>query len=87
MTPQPGAHQPTGALDYSKEDLREDEVEIVEPRELDRDEFRAFLDERVQATLHMTLLDFIEALRVGELDPEESPEVTSLAILVGARTS
>jgi hypothetical protein len=62
-------------------------VEIAEPRELDRDAFRAFLDDRVQSTLHMTLPDFIAALRDGELDPEESPEVASLAILVGARTS
>lgn len=56
----------------------------AEPRELDRDEFRVFLDERVQMTLDMTLSEFINALDEGRLDPE-SPQVASLAILVGAR--
>jgi hypothetical protein len=62
-------------------------MEIGEPRELDGDEFRAFLDDRVQATLQMTLPDFIKALSLGDIDPEQSPEVASLAILVGARAS
>ena len=61
-------------------------MEIAEPIELDRDEFWTFLDARVRATLDMSLPDFIEGLRLGELDPEE-PQVAGLAILVGARTS
>lgn len=59
---------------------------VAEPRELDRDDFRAFLDARIQATLGMTVGEFIVALESGKLDPE-SPRVASLAILVGARTS
>jgi hypothetical protein len=61
-------------------------INTDEPRELDREQFRAFLDERVRASLDMTLADFIQALESGKLDPEESPQVASLAILVGART-
>jgi hypothetical protein len=55
-----------------------------EPRELSRDEFAAFLEERVSSSLDMSLADFVAALEEGRLDPE-SPEVASLAILVGAR--
>ena len=62
---------------------------IAEPRELNREEFRDFLDQRVRASLHMTLDEFITELREGRLDPE-SPQIASLAILVGrepARTA
>jgi hypothetical protein len=58
----------------------------VEPKELDRDDFLAFLEERVQEAFGMTLAEFTESLRRGELDPEK-PQVASLAILVGARSS
>jgi hypothetical protein len=59
-------------------------MSIAEPRELDREEFWAFLDQRVQASLGITLEQFIAALESGELDPE-LPQVAGLAILVGAR--
>ena len=59
-------------------------MSIAEPRELDREDFAAFLDERVRASLGMSLAEFVAALRSGELDPE-SPRVASLAILVDAR--
>lgn len=59
-------------------------TEIAEPIELDREQFAAFLDERVRSLLDMTLDEFILALREGRLDPE-SPQVASLAILVDAR--
>ena len=57
---------------------------VAEPRELSRDDFRAFLDERIRESLDMSLGEFIEALNAGHLDPE-TPEVAGLAILVGAR--
>jgi len=63
---------------------KEKKMAVVEPRELTRDEFAAFLDERVSASLDMSLADFVAALEDGRLDPE-SPEIASLAILVGAR--
>jgi hypothetical protein len=55
-----------------------------EPRELDSEDFRVLLDERVRRALGISLQQFIEQLRAGELDPE-SPEIAGLAILVGAR--
>lgn len=62
-------------------------INTEEPKELDREEFQAFLDERVRESLDMTLTEFIVALENGKLDPEESSLVASLAILVGARAS
>lgn len=56
----------------------------AEPRELDQDEFRQFLEDRVRASLGISLTEFIAALDEGRLDPE-SPRVAGLAILVGAR--
>jgi hypothetical protein len=56
----------------------------AEPRELDQDEFRQLLEGRIQASLGMSLGEFIVALRERRLDPE-SPRVAALAILVGAR--
>ena len=58
---------------------------VAEPRELSREEFAELLEERVQASLNMSLADFVAALEEGRLDPE-SPRVADLAILVGART-
>jgi hypothetical protein len=58
----------------------------VQPKELNREEFLAFIDARVQATLDMSVDEFMAALESGKLDPE-SPRVAGLAILVGARTS
>jgi hypothetical protein len=57
---------------------------MAEPRELDNEDFRALLDERVRRAVGMSLQEFIEALQAGKLDPE-SPQVAGLAILVGAR--
>jgi hypothetical protein len=56
---------------------------IAEPRELSQEDFIALLEERVQASLGMSLEEFVAALREGELDPE-SPQVAGLALLVGA---
>jgi hypothetical protein len=59
---------------------------IAEPRELDREDFLAFLEEHVQASLGISLAEFTERLQDGSLDPE-SPQVAGLAILIGARPS
>jgi hypothetical protein len=60
--------------------------ELAEPRELSEDDFIALLEERVQAAFGMTLAQFVESLRKGNLDPE-APRVTELAMLAGARAS
>jgi hypothetical protein len=56
----------------------------AEPKELSREEFAVLLEERVQASLNMSVPEFIARLEDGRLDPE-SPRVANLAILVGAR--
>jgi len=58
---------------------------LAEPEELDRDDFRALLEKRLQAALGMSVPEFLEALSEGQLDPE-SPRVAQFAILL-ARTS
>lgn len=55
----------------------------AEPRELSEREFDALLEERIQASLKMSLAEFILALKNGQLDPDSS-RVAGLAILVGA---
>jgi hypothetical protein len=53
---------------------------------LSQEDFMVLLEERVAASLHMSVADFIARLDAGELDPE-APRVADLAILVGERTS
>ena len=57
----------------------------AEPIELDGNDFRQLLEERVQASLGMSVGEAVLALREHRLDPE-SPRIAGLAILVGART-
>ena len=57
---------------------------VAEPQEMKADELRALLEERIQADLGMTVSEFVDALRSGELDPESS-RVAQYAILF-ART-
>jgi hypothetical protein len=59
-------------------------MSVAEPRELSQQDFVALLEERVRASLGISLDEFVAQLRSGELDPE-SPGVASLAILVDAR--
>jgi hypothetical protein len=61
-------------------------MSVAEPRELSRDDFRSFLDERVRESLGISLDQFLALLRAGKIDPED-PQVAPLAILVGARAS
>jgi cytochrome P450 len=52
-------------------------------RQLTDQEFRALLERRVRERFNMSLDEFVRAVEDGRLD---SPDVTDLAILVGART-
>ncbi len=56
---------------------------VAEPEELSQEDFTALLEERIRASLGMSLAEFVTALRNEELDPE-SPRVAELALLVGA---
>jgi hypothetical protein len=53
-----------------------------QPEELGPEEFRRIVADRIRRRFGMTIDEFVAALRVGELP--DTPEVTDLAILVGA---
>jgi hypothetical protein len=59
--------------------------EIVEPRAMNAQEFRALVERRIRRRFRMSLNEFVEAFRAGELD--DDPAVTEFAMLVGARRS
>jgi len=58
--------------------------EIVEPEELNADEFRDLLERRVRERFGLSLDGFVEALKAGELD--DVPAATEFVMLIGAGT-
>lgn len=56
---------------------------IVEPEELNAEEFRALLERRIRRRFRMSLEEFVRAIEAGEL--ADDPAATEFALLVGAR--
>ena len=56
--------------------------EIVEPEELNADEFRALLERRIRRRFRMSLDEFAAAVRAGDFADDIG--ATEYAILVGA---
>ena len=61
------------------------EPQIVEPEELNAEEFRALVERRIRRRFHLSLDGFVEAFRAGHL--QDDPAAIEFAMLVGARPS
>jgi hypothetical protein len=59
--------------------------EIVEPEELNAEEFRTLIERRIRQHFRMSLKEFVEAVKAGKLG--DHPAATQFAMLVGARPS